>query len=163
MSPIRQIYVYATLTTAVAILLSILPLPYFLTHWQVSWPHLVVVYWCIALPHQFGIKYAWVTGLIMDLFHQDIFGQNAILFIALAYAAILLRQFILYLPAWQQALLIGIMLLIPTTLSVWFNIIIYDTSVSWHPWGTIASSIIAWPWVFAVLRLLRQKTQLASR
>ena len=157
-----HLYRYAFLTTFVALLLSIFPMPASWSPWQASWPQLVLIYWCIALPRHFGIKYAWLVGLLIDFLHHEILGQNALLCTLLAYAAILLRQFILYLPVWQQTLLVGALLFLSTSLSVWLKTVIYQAPIGWQSWATVPISLCIWPWVFAILRRLRQRAQLAQ-
>ena len=152
---LRYIYGCAALSTLVGLALFILPIPDSWATWRVAWPQLVVVYWCLALPQHLGIRYAWITGLCIDLLNQDILGQNALCCVVLAYTAIAMRQFVLYLSMWLQAFLIGMMLTVPVALSVWFEAVIYDSALSWRPWGTVVSSLCVWPWVFAVLRRVR--------
>lgn len=153
--PQRHIYVCAVLSTLVGLALFILPIPDLWAPWRIAWPLLVVVYWCLALPQLLGIRYAWITGLCMDLLSQDILGQNALFCIVLAYIAIAMRQFVLYLSMWLQTLPIGAMLTVPVALSVWFDAVIYDSALSWRPWGTVLTSVCVWPWVFSVLRRVR--------
>ena len=156
----KKLYQCTALTTFVALLLSIFPLPAFAAPWQASWVQLTMIYWCMALPNLLGLKYAWVTGLVLDLFHGGILGQNAMSCTILAYIAISLRQFILYLSLLQQAISIGLLTLIPIVLNLWINVTVYQTAIAWHAWGVLLSNMLVWPWVFAILRRMRQRIQL---
>ena len=117
MTGVRRLYGYAFASSFVALVLSILPMPEAWEPWRIAWPQLVVVYWCIASPHYFGIRYAWVMGLLIDLLNHDILGQNALSFIVLAYTAIVLRQYVLYLAVWRQVLPVGVRLVVPAALA----------------------------------------------
>ena len=161
MSPAQRIYWRVAASTGAALLLSVVPLPAAAAPWQVAWPQLILIYWCMALPHHCGVKYAWATGLAMDLFHGGIFGQNALFCVMLAYAVIALHQFMRFLPLAQQMLFIGLLLLLPTTLSVWLESVVHGGGVHWTRWGAVVTSMLVWPWVFAVLRRVRQRVRLS--
>lgn len=156
----QRIYRYVAVTTGVALLISILPLPGKIEPWQIAWPQLVLIYWCMALPQYCGIKYAWITGLLVDLLHGGILGQHALLLVVLAYITVLLHQFIRFLPMMQQTLFIGLLLLAYVTLAIWIETMLHGGEIHWLRWATIPTSMVVWPWVFAVLRGARQRVRL---
>jgi rod shape-determining protein MreD len=64
---------------------------------------LVILYWCIQEPRYVGVGVAWMLGLIMDVGDATFFGQHALAYALLAYAAEYFRRRVLRFPLWQQA------------------------------------------------------------
>jgi rod shape-determining protein MreD len=71
---------------------------------------LVITFWCVHQPRRMGIGAAWVLGLVMDAANGALFGQHALAYAALAYAAQGLHRRILRFPLWQQALHVLVLL-----------------------------------------------------
>ena len=72
---------------------------------------LVLVFWCVHQPRKMGIGIAWLLGLLMDTANGALFGQHALAYAALAYAAQGLHRRILGFSPWQQALHVLVLLL----------------------------------------------------
>src|SRR5207245_9175367 len=64
---------------------------------------LVLLYWCIQEPRLISVGIAWCVGLVMDVADATVFGQHALAYAVLAYAAEYLRRRVLRFPLWQQA------------------------------------------------------------
>ena len=48
---------------------------------------LILLYWCIQEPRLIGVGIAWCVGLLMDVTDATVFGQHALAYAVLAYAA----------------------------------------------------------------------------
>jgi rod shape-determining protein MreD len=72
---------------------------------------LVLAFWCVHQPRKMGIGIAWLLGLLMDTANGALFGQHALAYAALAYAAQGLHRRILGFSPWQQALHVLVLLL----------------------------------------------------
>jgi rod shape-determining protein MreD len=72
---------------------------------------LVLTFWCVHQPRKMGIGIAWLLGLLMDTANGALFGQHALAYAALAYAAQGLHRRILGFSLWQQALHVLVLLL----------------------------------------------------
>jgi rod shape-determining protein MreD len=72
---------------------------------------LVLTFWCVHQPRKMGIGIAWLLGLVMDTANGALFGQHALAYAALAYAAQGLHRRILSFPPWPQALHVLVLLL----------------------------------------------------
>jgi len=70
----------------------------------------VITFWCVHQPRKMGIGAAWALGLVMDAADGALFGQHALAYAALAYAAQSLHRRILRFPLWQQALHVLVLL-----------------------------------------------------
>src|SRR4051812_32605355 len=71
---------------------------------------LVLLYWCIQQPRFVGVGAAWVLGLLMDVGDATLFGQHALAYAVLAYAADYFRRRVLRFPLWQQAAQVAVLL-----------------------------------------------------
>jgi rod shape-determining protein MreD len=69
-----------------------------------------IAFWCVHQPRKMGIGAAWALGLVMDAANGALFGQHALAYAALAYAAQSLHRRILRFPLWQQALHVLVLL-----------------------------------------------------
>ena len=73
---------------------------------------LVILYWCIQEPRFVGVGVAWMLGLVMDVGDATLFGQHALAYAVLAYAAEYFRRRVLRFPLWQQAPQVAVLLMI---------------------------------------------------
>ena len=71
---------------------------------------LVLLYWCIQQPRYVGVGTAWVVGLLMDVGDATVFGQHALAYAVLAFAADYFRRRVLRFPLWQQAVQVAVLL-----------------------------------------------------
>ena len=71
---------------------------------------LVLLYWCIQEPRYVGVGVAWTVGLLMDVGDATLFGQHALAYAFLAYAAEYFRRRVLRFPLWQQAAQVAVLL-----------------------------------------------------
>jgi len=72
---------------------------------------LALLYWCIREPRLIGVGIAWCLGLLMDVADATLFGQHALAYAVLAYAAEYFRRRVLRFPLWQQAAQVAALLL----------------------------------------------------
>jgi rod shape-determining protein MreD len=72
---------------------------------------LVLTFWCVYQPRKMGIGIAWAMGLVMDAANGTLFGQYALAYAALAYAAQGLHRRIQRFTVWEQAVQVLVLLL----------------------------------------------------
>ncbi len=65
---------------------------------------LVIVFWCVHQPRHFSVGIAWMLGLLMDAGNGSLFGQHALAYATMAFAANALSRRLLWFPLWPQAL-----------------------------------------------------------
>src|SRR4029453_11366198 len=71
---------------------------------------LVLLFWCIREPRLISVGIAWFLGLLMDVADGTVFGQHALAYAVLAYAAEYFRRRVLRFPLWQQAAQVAVLL-----------------------------------------------------
>jgi rod shape-determining protein MreD len=93
------------LTVVVALVLSVLPLPAWLSPVRPAFLVITVMYWSIAAPRLGGIALGFFSGVALDVFHGAVLGQNALALTVITYVAVREHQKIRLKPAFQQALI----------------------------------------------------------
>jgi len=72
---------------------------------------LVLLYWGVHQPRRIGFAVAWLIGLTMDVADASLFGQHALAYTGLMYAAIVLHRRVLSFSMASQVLQVAPLLL----------------------------------------------------
>ncbi len=145
------------LSVAVALVLTIIPLPEWGEALRPAWVALVVFYWVLALPERFNVGWAWLIGLLLDALTGSLLGTHAL---ALLLVAVLANRWHLKMrmyPPWQQSLGVGLALVLYSVLLFWIGGIAGHLTRPVVRFVPVAVSALIWPWVYAVLRHVRQR------
>jgi rod shape-determining protein MreD len=140
-----------------AIMLTAMPLPEWAINWRPAWVAMVLIYWCLALPHRVGIGVGWFLGILLDVLQGTLLGQNAIGLTILAFLTLKSHQRVRMYPLVQQALVICLFVLVYQLLSLWVRGIMGVPPRSWTYWMPAFTSMVLWPWLFIILRDLRRR------
>jgi len=141
----------------VAIMLTAMPLPEWAINWRPAWVAMVLIYWCMALPHRVGIGVGWLLGILLDVLQGTLLGQNAIGLTILAFLTLKSHQRVRMYPLVQQALVICLFVLAYQLFSLWVRGIMGVPPRSWTYWMPAFTSMVLWPWLFIILRDLRRR------
>jgi rod shape-determining protein MreD len=120
---------------------------------------LVLLYWCIQAPRLCGVATAWMVGLMMDVGDATLFGQHALAYAVLAFAADYFRRRVLRFPLWQQAVQVGMLLIICAALVLLVRFIGGAPMPRWTYWASPLVGALLWP----VLSVLLQRPQRPQR
>ncbi len=137
-------------------MLSIMPLPIWASAWRPDWVAMVLIYWCIALPHRTGIVTGWSVGIIHDVLNNTLLGQHALSLCIIAYISVRLHLRIRLFSRLQQAISIFGLIIINQSLSIWIYNIFTNFHMDWSVIFSAISSMILWPWLFVILRDMRR-------
>ena len=155
-APSNRTYVIV-LSLAVAVVLTILPVPDWAEELRPQWVALTLVNWCLALPDRVGVFWAWSTGLVLDDAAGTLLGQHALSLSVVAYLVVELHPRIRIFPLWQQALSVWVLLLVERLLSLWvIGATGQPTPTLWY-WAPTFVGMLLWPWIFIVLRDVRRR------
>lgn len=91
-------------TALVALVLQVIPLPYWLAMARPALLVLVVLYWSVAAPRAGGIAIGFIAGLALDVFSGSVLGQHALAVALVSYLAIRFHLQIRNHSIFQQAL-----------------------------------------------------------
>jgi rod shape-determining protein MreD len=113
---------------------------------------LILLFWCIREPRMIGVGIAWSLGLLMDVADGTVFGQHALAYAVLAYAAEYFRRRVLRFPLWQQAAQVAVLLLLCAALVALVRIVGGAPLPRWtYIIGPLVGALL-WPAVTVVLQ-----------
>ena len=140
----------------VALLLSILPLPDWVSISRPAWVAMVVMYWIMALPERFGLLFAFVAGLMMDVFLGTSFGHHSLGLLVVAVVTLSLHRRLRMFPWWQQAFMAFVIIGLYQLVNLWIKSALGRTPPSlWYLMPALTSAAF-WPWLSVSLRYLRR-------
>lgn len=140
-----------------ALMLTIMPLPAWAEMLRPAWASLVVFYWVLALPDRFNVGWAWLIGLLVDALTGSLLGAHAM---TLAIIALIANRWHLKLrmhPQWQQSITLALALLLNAVLLFWIGGIAGHSTRPLVRFIPVIISALIWPWVYALLRRVRQR------
>ncbi len=149
------------LSVLVAYVLSLVPLPEVLMTARPYWLALVVMYWVLALPQRYGLFFAFCTGLLLDVMEGAILGQNGLTMVMVSMITLELHMRLRMYPWWQQAFMVLVIIGIAEMIKLWVKSAIGNRLPSLYMLMPAVSSAVVWPWVYAILRFLRQRFQVS--
>lgn len=147
------------LTLIAALVLSIWRLPGGV---QPFWPHwvvLVVIYWCLALPHRVGIGLAWTLGLLLDVLSGTLLGEHALALALVAFFVVKIHLQVRVFPLWQQTLTVALLVVLYEFVLFWVDGALGYPARPLLRWMPVATSLLIWPWLMSFLRHLRRRYQ----
>jgi rod shape-determining protein MreD len=143
------------LSFAVALLLSVVPVPDFMDTARPLWLAMVVTYWMLALPHRVGMTSAWLLGLAADVLYGSLLGQNALALSLIAFLVLTLQQRLRVAPLWNQSLVLLIVFGLAQLVQLWLNVLVGNRPSTLLFLLPVPISALCWPWVSVLLRRIR--------
>ena len=144
-----------------AYLLTMLSLPDWLDTVRPYWVAMVLIYWCMALPHRVGIGMGWIVGLFLDVTYNSLLGQHALGLALVAFFTVSLHQQIRLFPLWQQSLTILVFCLVYAAVVLWIKGITGTApSLGRYLIPTFTTALL-WPLMFILLRHIRRYFRVA--
>lgn len=140
-----------------AYLLSVMPLPEWARVARPEWVTLVLIYWCMAVPHRVGVGLAWLAGLLQDALQGGLLGQQALMYAAVAFVVLKLHQRIRVYPLGQQALIVLLLLAMANLIQVWINGLTGRPTPGLSYWLPPVVGTLLWPWIFILMRGIRRQ------
>ena len=144
-------------TAAIALILTVLPMPAYLVPVRPMFLVLTVLYWSIASPRAGGIALGFFSGLMLDVFQVSTLGEHALALTFITYVAVREHQKIRSKPAFQQSLIVFAVLV--TYETILFGIDGWTHHPITNPlrWTHTLSGAILWAPVAAVLNLTNDR------
>jgi rod shape-determining protein MreD len=149
-------YSVILLTFVVAYVLAVMPFPQWLQWGRPEWVALVLIYWCIALPHRVGIATGLVLGVGLDVLEGAVLGQNAFALVVVALLSLLLYQRLRVYSLWQQSAVVFILVGINQLICQWVQNLEGLGARTVLFLLPAFSSALLWPVVLHLLRSLRR-------
>jgi rod shape-determining protein MreD len=143
---------FIVLTLVLALFANLFPLSGLALALRPDFLALVLLYWCIQEPKFVGVGVAWWVGLLMDVGDGTVFGQHALAYAFLAYAAEYFRRRVLRFPPWQQAAQVAVLLMLCAGLVLLIRFVGGATMPRWTYLAPPLVGALLWPPVSAVLQ-----------
>ncbi|MDA0678927.1 MAG: rod shape-determining protein MreD [Proteobacteria bacterium] len=144
---------------AVALLLSIAPIPDSAEPFRPTWVLLTLIYWAMTLPDNYSVGSAWIAGLILDVAQGTLLGQHAIGLSLVIYVTVKfhlqLRQF----PMMQLSITVFALLALYQFILFWINGVAGVNSESVIYWGPVLTGTLIWPLLNIVFVGIRQRAR----
>lgn len=151
-------YFWSTTSLMLGLLLQLLPLSTPVVYWRPQFVLLVVFYWLFRSPFLHGITFAWLSGLLLDIFVGELLGRHAVVFALCAYLMQLIRQRLHHFGVLHQAMLV---LFTVSVSQLLLHSITLVFRTNWEGSLLLApavTSAIVWPLlVFLMNRLLKNQ------
>jgi rod shape-determining protein MreD len=147
------------LSLMAALVLTLLPLPQWVSFARPEWVAMVLIYWCMALPNRVGITTGWFLGLLLDVIRGSLLGQHALALAVVAYLMLKLHQRVRLVPPWQQAMTILVLMLLYAMLLLWIKGLTGYAPVIWLYLMPALSTALLWPAMFVLMRFVRRYYQ----
>ena len=145
------------ITAAIALILTVLPMPAYLVLVRPMFLVLTVLYWSIASPRAGGIALGFFSGLMLDVFQVSTLGEHALALTFITYVAVREHQKIRSKPAFQQSLIVFAVLVVYETILFGIDGWTHHPITSPLRWTHTLSGAILWAPVAAVLNLTNDR------
>ena len=136
-----------------ALILTILPLPLVIRTIQPMWVLLVLLsFLFLPLKRDVLIYSAFLSGLVLDIMQNTVFGEHALIFVTILYAGMFFMTKKQYLDFGQRIFLVTNLLLFARIFEFWFlklNNISLGFNFSY--WLPVLASALLWSWIFLLL------------
>jgi len=95
-------YPVLALSLIASLVLSVSFFPLDWASYRPEWMGLIVVYWVLRAPNQFGVIMAWMLGLLLDVLESAPLGVNALALAVVAFLVLSIEQRLRLFPVYQQ-------------------------------------------------------------
>ena len=144
-------------TFAIALVLSVVPVPNWAEPFIPDWVALTLIYWCMATPDRVSVGTGWVLGMILDVLYGSLLGQHALALAVVSFVTVKMHLKFRMFPRWQQAVSVLMLLAVNQLLVIWIRGIIGQAPETIAYWSPSIVGMILWPWLFVVLRDVRRR------
>jgi rod shape-determining protein MreD len=151
--PVRPGFIALTLAAALA--LNLMPWSGLAMLVKPDFVALVVLYWCVNQPRKVGFFVAFVLGLVMDVADGALFGQHALAYTVLAFAAIVLHRRIQSFPMKFQFWHVLVLLVLNELIVLGLRLAAGGQPPGPAYFASALAGAALWPWLCALLRLPR--------
>ena len=143
-----KIYTAVLITFSIALVLSCLPMPSWVSYARPQWVFVVLLFWLIYTPQKVGPLSAFILGFIVDLLMGNVLGEHALIFVLFTYFIQKCLRYIQGMPLWQQMLGLGVCTLVNLGLQYGFLRMMGIHEIGGHLLLPAVSNMVIWPWLY---------------
>lgn len=159
--PVKPAFIVGTFVMAA--LVNMLPMWGSIWWIRPDFVALLVLYWCIDQPHRVGFTTAFMLGLLMDVAEGAFFGQHALAYSLLAYAAIAFHRRVSMFSPGAQVLYVVPLLILNDVIVLAIRML---AGADFPGYRYFIGSLVAgafWPIVSVLLKLPQRQASDSSR
>lgn len=139
-----------------ALLLYFYPLRGDIGQWRPQLVLLVVIYWLFALPHQLGVGFAWLAGIVLDILTAGTLGQHALAMACCAYLLCLAGQRLHHFSVWHQMVVMFILSVLYQLVIIFVNLLAGNGADALFMFYPVVTTTLLWPLVAGLLSRLHR-------
>jgi len=149
----------ALVTLAAAVAFEIMPLPEMLQPLRPPLPAMVLLYWVMMWPERFGLLTAFMLGIVLDILHGQLLGQNALALCMVTYTMVRFHLQIRIFPLWQMTMTVFALLTLMTALQFVVEGMAGFGTIGLRRWPAVIFGTLLWQPVMALLDRVREQCE----
>ena len=154
---------FVALTMLAAFIANLVPVSGYAALLKPDFLALVILYWCIQEPRIAGVGVAWFAGLFMDVADATLFGQHALAYALLAYAAEYFRRRVLRFTLWHQAAQVAVLLVACAGLVLLVRVVGGAPAPRWVYFVPSLVGALVWPPLSVLLQYPQRPARTSSK
>ena len=149
-----------SLSSFMALVLTILPLPQWVFYFWPDWMALVVVYWALSVPQRVGPWVGFAIGTLLEVLFVRKFGVLGLGMAILAFTVNRTHLQLRALSVWQQMIVVGLFIGFFKLVTGWLYGLITGFTITREYWYSLLGCILFWPFVFILLQEFRRAARI---
>jgi rod shape-determining protein MreD len=133
------------ISIVVALMLAIAPMPGWAESFRPDWVTLTLIYWAMNLPRSYGVGWAWIIGLVLDVAQGTLLGQHALALSLVIYVTVTFHLQMRQFPTLQLSITVCALLALYQFILFWINGVAGVNTPSITYWGPVFSGSLLWP------------------
>jgi rod shape-determining protein MreD len=138
-----------------SLMLAIAPMPDWAESFRPDWVPLTLIFWSMLLPRTYGIGWAWIIGLILDVAQGTLFGQHALALTLIIYITVKFHLQIRVFPMLQMTATVFALLALYQFILFWINGVAGINAPAVTYWGPVVGGTLVWPLLSMVYGSIR--------
>jgi len=155
-----SLFLAVSVSTFIALVLTIIQLPEWLFSFWPDWIALIVIYWALRLPDRIGPLSGFLIGTLLEVVFVRSFGVLGFGMALLAFITNRLHLQLRALSLLPQMLFIAMLITFFKLITGWLYGLIADFSITSDYWYSVIGSTLVWPFVSILLQELKRSARL---
>jgi len=133
------------ISMVVALMLAIAPMPTWAESFRPDWVTMTLIYWTMNLPRSYGVGWAWIIGLVLDVAQGTLLGQHALALSLVIYVTVTFHLQMRQFPTLQLSMTVCALLALYQFILFWINGVAGVNTPAMTYWGPVISGSLLWP------------------
>ncbi|QLG88785.1 rod shape-determining protein MreD [Chitinibacter bivalviorum] len=128
-----------------ALLINLLPWQATTASFAPDFVALMIIYWTLNQPRRFGVAWAFLLGIFMDVADGNLLGQHALAYSIIAFLTLSRQRQLAVFPFWQQAFVALAFMLLSQTIMLVVRMMMGANFVGWSYFAGSFLAAFIWP------------------